>query len=351
MFRKKFAVLLAAAMVALTFVGCKGGDDTKTDAPAVTDETPSTTEDTSKDDATDKKAPDEPIKIGVINNEPDKTGYRTANITDIQETFTEENGFEATFVYSQKHDEQVAAAEKFVKDEVDYLLISAAEPAGWDSVLQEAQKVGTRVIVFGNAIDSDESLYEAAVVSDMEAEGKRAVDWLEEQNLEEYKIVHIQGSMGSVPQLGRSAALEEKVGAEEKWTFAIQQAADWNSDKAKQIVKFVIDSGEKFNVIYAENDEMAKGAVAALDEANIPHGIDKDVIVIGFDCNKWALEEVLAGNWNYDGQCVPFQASYIKDIIEKLNAGKTLDEKVTILDEKGFDASTITQEDVDKFGI
>ena len=56
----------------------------------------------------------------------------------------------------------------------------------------------------------------------------------------------------------------------------------------------MIDAGTPFNVIYAENDDMAKGAVAALDKANISHGVGKDVIVMGFDCNKWALEELKA---------------------------------------------------------
>ena len=96
---------------------------------------------------------------------------------------------------------------------------------------------------------------------------------------------------------------------------------------------------------------MAKGAVAALDKANISHGVGKDVIVMGFDCNKWALEELLAGNWNYDGQCNPFQASYINDIIQDLENGKAPAEKVVVMQEKGFDASTITQEDVDNYGI
>ena len=96
---------------------------------------------------------------------------------------------------------------------------------------------------------------------------------------------------------------------------------------------------------------MAKGAVAALDKANISHGVGKDVVVMGFDCNKWALEELLKKNWNYDGQCNPFQASYIKDIIDKLEKGESIGEKVVVMDEKGFDAATITQEDVDKYGI
>ena len=47
--------------------------------------------------------------------------------------FTEENGYDASFAYSLKNDEQIAAAQKFIQDEVDYLLISAAGTSGWDS--------------------------------------------------------------------------------------------------------------------------------------------------------------------------------------------------------------------------
>ena len=96
---------------------------------------------------------------------------------------------------------------------------------------------------------------------------------------------------------------------------------------------------------------MAKGAVAALDEAGITHGVDKDVIIMGFDCNKWALRELLAGNWNYDGQCSPFQASAIDGMIKDLEAGKTLPQKIVISEEKGFDARTITQADIDTYGL
>ena len=72
---------------------------------------------------------------------------------------------------------------------------------------------------------------------------------------------------------------------------------------------------------------------------------------MGFDCNKWALEKLLSKEWNYDGQCNPFQSSYIKKIIDQLENGETLAQKTIIMDEKGFDAATITQEDVDKYGI
>ena len=90
----------------------------------------------------------------------------------------EENGYEASFAYSLKNDEQITAAQKFIQDGVDYLLLSAADTAGWDSVLKDAQDAGIRVILFDRTIDADESLYEASIVSDMAKEGQTAVDWL-----------------------------------------------------------------------------------------------------------------------------------------------------------------------------
>ncbi len=348
--KKLLGILLSTAMIATMLVGC-GSSAADTTAPADSSTEEST--DASTDASADAEAPaasGDLIKVGIINNDPNESGYRTANDKDMKAMFTEENGYEASFAYSLKNDEQITAAQKFIQDGVDYLLLSAADTAGWDSVLQDAQDAGIRVILFDRTIDADESLYEASIVSDMAKEGETAVEWLKSQNLDEYNIIHLQGVMGSAAQQGRTGALNDTV-ASDGWNLVTQQTAEWNSEKAQQIVQSVIDSGKSFNVIYAENDDMAKGAVAALDKANIPHGVGKDVIVMGFDCNKWALEELLNQNWNYDGQCNPFQASYIDDIIKKIENGETISEKTIIMDEKGFDATTITQEDVDNYGI
>ena len=348
--RKLLSVILATAMVATMLVGCGAKEEAAAPAPAAEEEAPAAEEEAPAAEEEAPAASGELIKVGIINNDPNESGYRTANDKDLKEMFTEANGYEASFAYSLKNDEQITAAQKFIQDGVDYLLLSAADTAGWDSVLKDAQDAGISVILFDRTIDADPSLYEASIVSDMAKEGQTAVDWLKGQNLSEYKIIHLQGVMGSAAQQGRTAAVDEAV-ASDGWTLVTQQTAEWNAEKAQQIVQSVIDSGESFNVIYAENDDMAKGAVAALDKANISHGVGKDVVVMGFDCNKWALEELLAQNWNYDGQCNPFQASYIDDIIKTLESGGTIAEKTIIMEEKGFDASTITQDDVDKYGI
>ena len=293
------------------------------------------------------------ITVGIVNNPPSESGYREANVKDFEAVFSAENGYAAKTFYSLKNDEQLSAAQQFITDGVDYLLISAAETTGWDAVLASAQENGIPVFFFDRMIDCDESLYEAAVVSNMENQGIAAVNWLIAQNLEAYNIIHIQGAMGSDAQLGRTGPLDKQVAENENWKIVVQQTATWDEATAKTIVESVINSKEDFNIIYAENDGMARGAVAALDEAGITHGVGGKVIVMGFDCNRWALREVLAGNWNYDGQCSPFQAAVIAEMIQKLEAGEALNlenKKIESV-ETFFEAGVITQADIDAYGL
>jgi len=333
-FRKLACAVLTGAMM-FSMAAC-GSDST------------STTASSGGGAATEAPAPSgSTIKVGVVNNPPSESGYREANVKDIESVFSKENGYELKTSYSLKNDEQLQAAQGFITEGVDYLLVSAAETTGWDEVLKKAKEAGVKVYIFDRKIDVSEDLYEAMVISDMAKEGETAVQWLLDQNLSEYNVIHIQGAMASDAQIGRTGALDKQFESG-KMKKVVQQTATWDEAEAKKIVESVINSGEDFNVIYAENDGMAKGAVAALDEAGITHGVDGKVIVMGFDCNKWALRELLAKKWNYDGQCSPFQAKIISDLIKSGNAPSS---KIIINEEKGFDAKTITQEDIDTYGL
>ena len=337
---KKFSALLLACVMTVTLAACGGST-----APAPSNN-PAPNTAASNDPA---PAPDPGsglIRVGIINNPPSESGYREANVRDFETVFTAANGYDAMTFYSITNDEQLNAARQFITEGVDYLLISAAETTGWDSVLQSAQEAGIGVFLFDRMIDVDHSLFEAAVVSDMRNQGEIAVAMLKDLGLTEYNIIHIQGAMGSDAQLGRTNPLNEAVAANANWNLVTQQTATWSEEVAQQIVESVIAAGDSFNIVYAENDGMAAGAVAALGEAGISHGVNGDVVIIGFDCNTWALQELLAGNWNFNIQCSPFQAGPIDNMIKN---GVT--QKIVISDEKGFDARTITQADIDQFGI
>ncbi len=346
---KKILGLALAAAMSLSLVACGGGNNNTPAGSNPANSAPAGSTPAASTPAT-PAASGELITVGVINNDPNESGYRTANDAAMRAMFTEENGYKATFYNNNDAAQQIAEAQQMIQNEVDFLLLSPASTTGWDTVLKDAQDAGTQIILFDRMLEADESMYVAAVVSDMPAEGKTAVDWLAAQGLDEYNIIHIQGLMGSDAQLGRTGALDEKVAAEANWNYVTQQTASWDEETARTITQSVIDRGESFNVIYAENNGMARGAVAALDANGITHGKDGEVIVMGFDSDTWAMESVLNGSWNYMGLCNPLQAETVDSIIKDLAAGNAPAQKIIYTPEQGFDAATITQADVDTYG-
>ena len=71
---------------------------------------------------------------------------------------------------------------------------------------------------------------------------------------------------------------------------------------------------------------------------------------MGFDSDTWAMQSVLDGKWNYMGLCNPLQAETVDSIIKDLVAGKAPAQKIIYTPEQGFDAATITPEDVATYG-
>ena len=127
--KKLLAMTVGMVMCGAMFAGCgdtgsgsTGGDAKPADTTAAADKP--------ADGGDAKPADGSKIKVGIINNDPNESGYRTANDKDLKEAFSEANGYDADFFYSLKNDEQIAAAQKYIQDEVDYLLLSAADTAG-----------------------------------------------------------------------------------------------------------------------------------------------------------------------------------------------------------------------------
>jgi galactofuranose transport system substrate-binding protein len=292
------------------------------------------------------------IKVGIVNLPPEESGYRQANVEDMNNVFSKANGYDARQTNTADNSEQIAAAQGYIRDGVDFLLISAANASGWDNVLQSAKRAGVTVFLFDRLIQTDASNYKAALVSDMAAEGETAVKWLLKQGLSSYNVILIRGQLGSAAELGRSGALL-KASADGKLKIVADGTGgdSWSPDEARKVVEAAITAGKDFNVIFAENDGMAQGAVQALDAAGITHGKSGKVKIIGFDFNRFALRNIQAGYWNFDGQCSPRQATQIAAWIQSLVAKKTIPSGIVYNKEIGIDTATITDDIIAKQGI
>ncbi|MCL2129601.1 MAG: substrate-binding domain-containing protein [Treponema sp.] len=296
------------------------------------------------------------IKVGIVNLHPSESGYREANVKDMERVFNRANGYEVLNANYNTLNEQLDAANQFINQGVSYLLISAADANGWDAVLAAANRAGIKVFLFDRMINTAEANFEAAVISDMQNQGLNAVAWLEKQARPGgYKFIHIQGQIGSAAQIGRTQPLDAAIARHADWTLVRRGTGGdtWSPDEAKRIVEAAIAARESFNVIYAENDGMAEGAMTALREAGISHGVNGDVWIMGFDFNKFALRYVMNGAWNFNGQCSPFQADKIQEFIKTLEAGGKLNlpSKIVINPEIVTDNASINQAFIDQYGL
>ena len=147
------------------------------------------------------------IKVGIVNLPPEESGYRQANVEDMNRVFSRENGYDSRQTNTADVNEQMAAAMGYIRDGVDYLPDPAAHASGWDDVLLAAKRAGVRVILFDRLIDTDPDNFEAALVSDMEYEGQLATDWILNNVPEPRNVILIRGQMGSAAEIGRSAPL------------------------------------------------------------------------------------------------------------------------------------------------
>ncbi len=289
------------------------------------------------------KKGDGKVTVGVVQTNANESDWRTANTKSFETAF-KDAGFELKMVFGEgDHAKQISQAQQLIQEEVDYLVVLGLQAAGWEDVAKAAKEANIPFIMADRKLELSDDLYTAMVCADFEAEGNKAVDWIKKQALPKNDIVVLGGDTGATAQLGRSKAIEEGAKAN-GWNIVFNQnMKGWDETLAKQAVADLIAKGTKFNVVYAENDNMARGACAAMDAAGITYGKTGDVKVIAFDANKWALELVLQGKFNLDVECNPLHGPRIVEVINKLEAGETV-EKTCYVKEDVFDCDTITKD-------
>ena len=309
-----------------------------------------------QDNAEPEKSAGSPIVVG-FSQVGAESEWRVANSESMKSALSEENGYELIFDDARNEQEnQIRAIRTFIQQDVDYIVFSPRVETGWTSILQEARDADIPVIVIDRDIEvEDRSLYTAYIGSDFRKEGETAVAWLENlmqrkgRTEEPVRIVHIQGTIGSSAQIGRTAALEAALLRNTNWHIVAQELGDFTRAKAYEVMGAILKENSDIDVVYCENDGEALGAIDAMEEAGLSCNTDGGVIVISFDATKLGLTYCLKGKIALNVECNPLQGPYVAELIQRLERGETV-EQVKHVDETAFDCFTITQAMIDARG-
>ena len=272
-----------------------------------------------------------------------ESDWRNANTKSMQEALSAENGYRLILDDAQqKQEKQITAIRNFINQGVDYIVLAPTKETDWDTVLTEAKNAEIPVIIVDRMIETeDPDLFTCWVGSNFRSEGDKAVKWMEEQLAgRPLRIAHLQGSLGSSAQIGRTSGLDAGIGAHDDWTLVFRESGDFTQAKGQEITEKLLSEDSGFNVLYSENDNMTYGAIEALESAGIEPG--KDITILSFDASSKALHLILDGKINYDVECNPLHGPRVRKIIEQLQQGET-PLKYTYVEEVSFDTSNLLE--------
>ncbi|ORC34312.1 LacI family transcriptional regulator [Marispirochaeta aestuarii] len=273
-----------------------------------------------------------------------ESDWRTANTESFKSTFVEENGYRLIFDDAQqKQQNQIKAIRNFIQQDVDYIVVAPVVETGWETVLSEAKAAGIPVILSDRMMDvSDDSLYTAWVGGNFLKEGQDGVKWLNDYvkknglASQELNIVLLQGTIGSSAQVGRTQGILAGIDANPKFKLLAKQTGEFTQAKGQEVMESFLKAYPDIDVVFAENDNMAFGAIDAIKAVGKQPG--KDIIIISFDAVHEAFNRMIAGEINCSVECNPLHGPRVAEIIQKLERGEKVD-KIQYVVEEVFDTS------------
>ena len=198
----------------------------------------------------------------------------------------EKNGMKTIVVDAQDDSAtQVSGIEDLIQQGADILLINPTDSAAISTAVEYANSVGIPVITLDRSSDSGDIV--TLVASDNEAGGQMAAEYIIELLGENAVVAELEGTPGASATRERGAGFHSV--ANKKLQIVSKQTADFDRTQGLNVMENMIQGNGNIQAVFAHNDEMALGALEAINSAG------KDLIVIGFDGTEDALASIRNG--------------------------------------------------------
>lgn len=202
---------------------------------------------------------------------------------------------------------QAADVSSMIAQGVDVIFLPPREDKPLVPVILAARKAGIPVILLDRDVDHTMARpgedYVTFIGSDFIEEGRRVADWLSKNAGDKSLIIEIEGTVGSSPANDRKKGFDDFIKQFPKFKIVASQSGDFSRDKGRQVAETLIQSHPEANIIYCHADEMAMGAIAALEAAGRKPG--KDVLVVSIDGERDGVQAILDGKMGASCECSP----------------------------------------------
>ncbi len=266
-----------------------------------------------------------------------ESSWRIAHTESVKKE-AEKRGIELVFADGQNvHNNQINAVNGFITRGVDVIVIAPQESIGWKPTLKEAKRAGIPVVLTSRGVDAEPDLYETVLVADFVWEGREAGKWLAKKLGGKANIVELVGTPAADVARLRKQGFQEAIAEHPEMKIIASQSGDFTRSKGKTVMEALLEAHKgEINAVYAHNDDMALGAIQAIEAAGLKPG--EDIVVVSVDAVKAAFEAMKEGKLNATVECTPLHGPALFDTIEKVVKGEKLP-KETIVPGQLFEQS------------
>jgi simple sugar transport system substrate-binding protein len=264
-----------------------------------------------------------------------ESAWRTAE-TDSIRSEAGKRGVDLKFADAQgSQEKQIATLKSFVTQGVDAIILAPKTENGWEPVLREIKRANIPVILVDRGVNAPEELYTTLIASDFVEEGRMAGNWLAKKTNGKASIAELQGTTGAAPANDRAKGFREAIAKypDMKIIETMTQTGDFSRSGGKQVMEAYLKSprAKEITAVYAHNDDMALGAIQAIEEAGKKPGTD--ILVVSIDAVRGAFEAMVDGKLNCTVECNPLLGPAAFDAVDKALAGQSLAKKTIVQDQ------------------
>jgi ABC-type sugar transport system substrate-binding protein len=249
--------------------------------------------------------------------------WRAANTISIKETATQ-LGVELRFLDAQqKQENQILAVRKFIVQKVDVIGISPIVETGWDEVFQEAKDAGIPIILVDRRAAVPEDMYVTYLGSDFLDEGRKAAIIMADLMNGKANIVELVGTLGSAPANDRYTGFREILKDYPGMKIIDSESGDFTRARGEEVMRtFLKKYGNTITAVYAHNDDMALGAIQAIEDYGLKPGVD--IKIVSVDAARGAFEAMIAGKLNATVECNPLLGPQFFELALKVVNGESV---------------------------
>ncbi|MGG7213249.1 substrate-binding domain-containing protein [Clostridium nigeriense] len=287
------------------------------------------------------------ITLGFC-NVGNEGGWREANEKSIKNAA---NDFGIDLIYAEadlNYEKQIDILNRFIDLDVDIISFSPVKEDGFEEVLKRAKKANIPVILADRTINiEDKTLYNTFLGSDFREEGRRAARWCIDNLGNNIKVFEIQGILGSTPTTERKKGFEEVIASSNNNIKIVQSdSGDYNFEGGKKVMwNFLNESYKKYSdlqiLVFSHNDDMALGAIEAIEEYGLKPGVD--IKIVSIDAIKQGILAMKEGKINCIIECNPLIGPEIMKLSKDILSGKDTTSMI-ITDEKIFEEQDFDRE-------